>query len=77
MLSPADLNVAKRTLKIKSVNHCVSFVSTLWRGEVIMCCYNNIAKEMANIFCSQYLDAGDVSQLESLIKNEIFLDKPA
>jgi hypothetical protein len=72
MLSQADLITARKTLKLKSVNHCMSFVSTVWRGEVIMCCYNNLAKEMANIFCTQYLSEGDVEELETLIKDKIF-----
>lgn len=74
MVSAADLNVAERTMKVKSVNYCISFISTVWRGEVIMCCYNNVAKAMSNIFCTQTLGENDVYHLESLIKKNILLD---
>lgn len=75
MVSPADLEVARRTLKIKSSTYMLSFVSVLWRGEVIMCCFNNITKEMSNIFCFQSLDENDVFELEKLINDNILLDK--
>ena len=74
MISAAELNVAERTMKVKSVNYCISFVSTVWRGEVIMCCYNNVDKAMSNIFCTQVLGENDVYHLESLIKKNILLD---
>jgi len=74
MISAADLNVAERTMKVKSVNYCVSFVSTVWRGEVIMCCFNNVDNAMVNVFCSQTLGETDIYHLESLIKKNILLD---
>jgi len=75
MLSPAELDVAQKTLKFKNVGSSMGFASTLWRGEVIMFYYNTIAKEIMNIFCAQLLDEDDIYQLESLIRNKIALDK--
>lgn len=74
MVSAADLDVAKKTIKIKSSNFCMSFISVLWRGEVLMCCFNNISKEIMSIFSSRGLEPEDVEHLEYLIKNTFALD---
>jgi len=74
MVSQAIIDVAKKKMKIKQSNYCMSFVSTLWKGEVIMVCYNNLAKEISNVFCMQNLDEDDISNLETLIKHNILLD---
>jgi hypothetical protein len=62
-----NLHVAEKTMKLKDINYCLSFISLLWRGEVIMCIFNNIQKEISNIYCTQALEVGDVEQLENLI----------
>lgn len=72
MISGADLHMAEKTMKLKNCNYCMSFVSTIWKGEVIMCCYNNISDEMMNVFCTQDLNPDDVEDLESLIKRKYF-----
>ena len=66
-----NLYVAKRTMRLKDVNYCLSFISLLWRGEVIMCVFNNIQKEISNIYCTQTLEVDDVEQLENLIMDFI------
>ena len=71
MVSTIDLHIAKQKMQLRSTNFCLSFVSTLWRGEVVMCCFNNLSCEMADIFCSQKLTAEDVITLENLIKEFI------
>jgi len=76
MTSQADVDVARKTIKLKSSNYCMSFASTLWKGEVIMCCYNNLANEITNVFCAQQLDDSDMGHLKSLIKDKILLDNP-
>jgi hypothetical protein len=51
-----DLHIAKQKMQLKNVNSCLSFISTLWKGEVIMCCFNNLSKEIANVFCIKIVD---------------------
>ena len=66
-----DIHVAQRKMELKSVNFCLSFVSTLWKGEVIMCCFNNLSKQIDNIFCSQIIEQDDLEQIENLIRDFI------
>jgi hypothetical protein len=73
MVSPADLDVARKTLKLNKSNLCISFLSVLWKGEVLMCCVNNLDKAIMNIFCAQTLNEEDVYHLENLINNEVFV----
>jgi len=64
-----DIYMAQRKMTLKDVNACLSFVSTLWKGEVIMCCFNNLNQEIASIFCTQIIEPDDLTQLESLIRD--------
>ena len=64
-----NLYTAKRTMTLKDSNYCLSFIRTVWRGEVIMCVFNNLQKEISNIYCTQVLRPGDIDQLEDLIKD--------
>jgi hypothetical protein len=70
-VSYLDIHTAQRKMVLKDANACLSFVSTLWKGEVIMCCFNNLNKEIANVFCTQIIDPEDLTQLESLVRDFI------
>ena len=74
MVSQADIDVSRKKMKLKESNYCTSFVSTLWKGEVIMICYNNIEKAIDNVFCGQTLGAEDIKHLENIINKKIELD---
>jgi hypothetical protein len=67
-----NLHIAKNKMRLKNTNSCLSFVSTLWKGEVIMCCMNNLNKEIVNTFCTQILNPEDLQTLEWLIQDFIF-----
>ena len=67
-ISHIDLHVAKAKMRLKDTTFCLSFVSTVLRGEVIMCMYNNMQKEISNIFCTQIINPNEFKQLETLIQ---------
>ena len=67
-----DIHVAQRKMVLKDANACLSFVTTLWKGEVIMCCFNNLNKELANVFCLQVIEPDDLTQLEKLVCDFIY-----
>lgn len=71
-ISKLDKEMARKTIKIKNCNYCLSFLTLVWRGELVMCCYNNITKELADMFTSQHLLPGDCEELEILIREYIF-----
>lgn len=68
-----SLQIAKKKLTLKSVNSCLSFLSTLWNGEVILCCFNNTSNTIATVYSKQEIEGEDLKQLTALIKN--FLNK--
>lgn len=68
-----DLHIAKQKMVLKDANSCLSFISTLWKGEVIMCCYSNLSNELVNIFCSQTIEPDDVRELGNIIN--VFINK--
>jgi hypothetical protein len=70
--SKADLHVAKTKMKLKNANHCLSFVTTLWKGEIIMCVFNNLQNEISTIYCNQIFDTDEFQELESMISEFIF-----
>jgi hypothetical protein len=59
-------------MRLKNTNACLSFVNTVWRGEIIMCCFNNLNKEIVNVFSIQILQPEELAELENLIKDFIF-----
>jgi hypothetical protein len=71
--SPVDLHIAKQKMQLKNSNFCLSFLTTLWKGEVIMCCFNNVSKELSDIFCLQQMEPADVECLEKIINDFINL----
>ena len=67
-------HLAKEKMLLKNKNYCISFITTVWNGEVIMCCYNNLSNSMSEVFCSQTLSSEDLAQLELLIKDFLLED---
>lgn len=67
-----DLYIAKQKMRLKNTNACLSFVTTLWKGEVIMCCINNLSKEIINAFYTQTISPEDLQVLERLIQEFLF-----
>lgn len=63
-----DIYMARKKMRLKNRNVCLSFVNTVWKGEVIMCCFNNTSDCISDIFCSQELDLEETKILEKLIK---------
>jgi len=68
MISDIDIYVAKRKMSLKNSNYCLSFVSTLWKGEVIMCTFDNLQNKICDLFCVQELDEDSFSQLECVVR---------
>lgn len=64
--------MAEKTIKIKSCNYCLSFITLVWRGELVMCCYNNITKGLADIYTNQNLNPEEFSELENMLGEYIF-----
>jgi hypothetical protein len=72
-IDQADLHVAGKKLQLKNTNYFLSFLSTLWKGEVILCCFNNVSNSIDTVYSKQEIEGEDLKQLEMLIKK--FLNK--
>jgi len=67
-----NLHMAKKKLKLNSCNFHMSVVSTLWKGEVILCYFDTIKSGLTNVFCSQEVGPDDIELLEELIKDFLY-----
>lgn len=67
MINNPDYYTACRKLALKSSGFAMSFFTTVLRGEVICFTYNNLAKEILNVFCVQELKPDDVETLEKIV----------
>ena len=67
-----DKHMAKNKMKLKNSNYCLSFVTTLWRGEVIMLTMNNMSQEVVDVFCNQIIEPDEFQELENLVRDFIF-----
>ena len=63
-----NIHIARKKMRLKNANFCLSFINTVWNGEVIMCCFNNNSKNIVDIFCVQDMSKEDVESLENQIK---------
>lgn len=70
--SNLDVHVARRKMSLKNSNACLSFVCTVWKGEIVMCCFNNLSKEIVNIFSIILVEADEVETLEKLIREYLY-----
>lgn len=66
-MSFLDLYTAKQKLKLKNCVAATSFVSTVWRGEVIMLTYSSVSSKIENIFSNQLISEEDFSELNKLV----------
>ena len=69
-----DVHVARTKMKLKNSNHCLSTVSTLWKGEVILCTVDNIRQSILNVFCSRTIQPNEFATLEGIVMEFIFGD---
>lgn len=72
MVTKLDKAIARKTMKIKNSNYCLSFVTTVWKGELVICFYNNITKEVADIMTAQAFLPEEFMELEQMISEFIF-----
>lgn len=70
--NPVNTFMAERKMSLKNSNHCLSFVNTLWKGEVIMCTFNNLDRSIVDIFCAQIIEPDEFEELERMINDFIF-----
>ena len=68
-----DKYVAENKMMLRNQNHYFSFVSTLWKGEVILCTFNNWSKEIINIYCCQLLGQDDVEFSFNRRENNLYI----
>jgi len=70
--SDLDVHVARKKINLKNANACLSFVSTVWKGEIVMCCFNNLSREIANVFSVTLIESADVDALERIIREYLY-----
>jgi len=61
------IHIAKRTMQLRDVNSCVSFVSTIWRDQPTMIMFNNLNNKIMNTYFYPAYQEGDIETLEYLI----------
>lgn len=64
-----DLYIARRTMALKSSSSFTSFITTLWKGAVVMCNFNNSTGKIDSVFCINEINDEDKLILEKLIKS--------
>ena len=62
-----DLHLAKKKMKIKKINSNSIFLSTVWKGEVVMCVFDTASNKLLQINCFRSLELGELENLENLI----------
>lgn len=68
-MNTVDLHLAKKKMKIKNIDSKSMFLSTVWKGEVVMCIFNTASNKLLQINCFRSLEFGEIEDLENLIIN--------
>lgn len=68
-----DIYFAEQMMELKEVTTAISFVSTMWSGRNIMIAWNNLNKDMIDIFCFDDISEEDLVDLYDI--TEKFLEK--
>lgn len=67
-MNSIDLHIAKKKLRIKSVNSQSAFFTTVWHGEVVMGDFDLVTNKIIRINCFRTIDEGEIEQLESVLR---------
>jgi capsule polysaccharide export protein KpsC/LpsZ len=62
-----DLHLAKKKMKTKRMDLNSIFLTTVWKGEVIMAFFNISTNRLINLNCFRKLDYAEIEQLENVI----------
>ena len=68
-MNTVDLHLAKKKMKIKKIDSKSIFLSTLWKGEVVMCIFDTARNKLLQVNCLRLLEFGEMENLENLIIN--------
>lgn len=68
-MNTVDLHLAKKKMKIKKIDSKSIFLSTVWKGEVIMCFFDTASNKLLQLNCFRVLEVGEMENLEDLIIN--------
>jgi hypothetical protein len=67
-IDSVNLKIARTKLRLKSATAYMSFLSTVWYGEVILCCYSTASNALVDVYSTQDISEEDKNQLEVIIK---------
>lgn len=56
-----------RTMELKDVNMCLSFISTIWREKPIMLVFDNVNNKIISSWFDPEYQIGDIEVLEDMI----------
>jgi capsule polysaccharide export protein KpsC/LpsZ len=62
-----DLHLAKKKMKTKRMDLNSIFLTTVWKGEVVMAFFDTSTSRLLNLNCFRKLDYEEIEQLEMVI----------
>ena len=62
-----DLHLAKKKMKTKRMDLNSLFITTVWKGEVVMAFFDTSTSKLINLNCFRKLDYEEIAQLEEII----------
>ena len=62
-----DLHLAKKKMKTKRMDLNSIFLTTVWKGEVVMAFFDTSTSRLTNLNCFKKLDYEEIEQLEMVI----------
>lgn len=66
-MKTVDRYFAKKKMKIKKIDSKSIFLSTVWKGEVVICVFDTSVNKLLEINCFRSLSFEEINQFENII----------
>ena len=67
-----DSHLATKKIKIKKISNRSVFLSTLWKGDIVMGFFDTTTCKITRLTCFRSLSSEEIEQLEDVVTNYIF-----
>ena len=71
-MNDIDSHLAKRKMKVKNLSSNSSFITTVWKNEVVMGFFDVTTCRLTQIKCFRVLGSEEIKQLEVVITEYLY-----
>jgi hypothetical protein len=70
-LQPFEEYIVREKLELSSATMYLCYFVTVWKGSVLLACFNNISSSIEYVNCAVFIEEDEFGLLENIILNYI------